>query len=206
MGLLGLLARHRPRAAPPPATGPLAQDALLTPLAWRDLMAALYQHQWVVYAKAPMGGPAQVLDYLARYTHRVAISNDRIVGLNHGTVAFRVRDAAAHHRRVMTLPAVEFIGRFLSHVLPAGVKRIRHCGLLANRHKSVKLAACRNLFDLPPPAPLVIESVEAFMARVAHFDVKRCSCCGSGCLVPCGPLAPLRRPFTPRSSTGPPLP
>jgi hypothetical protein len=189
------------------AAGPLAQDACLDAPAWRDLLTSLYQHEWVVYAKAPMGGPAQVLEYLARYTHRVAISNDRIVGLNDGKVAFRVRDAAAaNHRRTVELPAVEFIGRFLSHVLPAGFKRIRHYGLLASRHKTVKLATCRALFDLPPPAPLVIESVEAFMARVAQLDVTRCPCCGSGRLVPCGALDPVRHPFTPRSTTGPPPP
>ncbi len=189
------------------ASGPLAQDAFLTVPVWRDLLAALYRHAWVVYAKSPMGGPAEVLEYLARYTHRVAISNDRIVGLNDGKVAFRVRDAsAANHRRTVELPATEFISRFLSHVLPAGFKRIRHYGLLASRHKTAKLAACRALFDLPPPAPLVIESVAAFMARVAHLDVTRCPCCHNGRLIPCGALAPLRRPFTPRSTTGPPLP
>ena len=151
------------------------------------------------------GGAAQVLDYLARYTHRVAISNHRIVGLADGRVAFRVRDAgAANRRRTVGLPAIEFIGRFLSQVLPPGFKRIRHYGLLASRHKTQKLAACRALFDLPPPDPLVIEPVAAFMIRVAQLDVSRCPCCGSGHLVPCGPLAPVRRPFAPRSTTGPP--
>ena len=189
------------------ASGPLAQDACLAAPVWRDLLTALYRHEWVVYAKSPMGGPAEVLEYLARYTHRVAISNDRIVGLNDGRVAFRVRDAAAaNHRRTVELPAIEFIGRFLSHVLPAGFKRIRHFGLLASRHKAQKLAVCRELFDLPPPEPLVIESVAAFMARVAQLDVTRCPCCGNGHLIACGAIAPVRRLFTPRSSTGPPLP
>ena len=188
-------------------SGPLAQDACLTAPAWRDLLAALYRHEWVVYAKAPMGGPAQVLEYLARYTHRVAISNDRIIALADGKVTFRVRDAARPKTGGQaSLPAEEFIARFLSHVLPAGFKRIRHFGLLANRHKAVKLATCRNLFDLPPPVPLVIESVAAFMARVAHLDVTRCPCCGTGRLIPCGALAPVRRPFNPRSTAGPPLP
>ena len=212
------------------ASGPLAHDALLTAPLWRALLVALYRHQWVVYAKESMkgaapesaggsaggstggplsgsaGGPAQVLDYLARYTHRVAISNDRIVGLADGKVAFRVRDAAAaSRRRTVELPATEFIGRFLSHVLPAGFKRIRHYGLLASRHKTQKLAACRALFNLPPPAPVVIESVAAFMARVAQIDVTRCPCCSTGRLIFRAALIPLRRPFTPRSSTGPPL-
>ena len=127
------------------------------------------------------------------------------MGLADGKVAFRVRDAgAANHRRTVALPAIEFIGRFLSHVLPPGFKRIRHYGLLASRHKTLKLAACRALFDLPPPDPLVIEPVAAFMIRVAQLDVSRCPCCASGHLVPCGPLAPVRRPFAPRSTTGPP--
>ena len=130
-----------------------------------------------------------------------------IVGLADGKVAFRVRDAgAANRRRTVELPAIEFIGRFLSHVLPAGFKRIRHYGLLASRHKTQKLAACRALFDLPPPDPLVIESVAAFMSRVAQLDVSRCPCCGIGHLLPCGAIAPVRRPFAPRLTTGPPIP
>ena len=179
----------------------------LTAPVWRDLLTTLYRHDWVVYAKSPMAGPAQVLEYLARYTHRVAISNERIVGLHDDRVAFRVRDAAAaNHRRTVELPAIEFIRRFLSHVLPAGFKRIRHYGLLASRHKAAKLAACRALFNLPPPAPLVIESAETFMARLAQLDVTRRPCCQFGHLVPCGPLAPVRRFFSPRSTAGPPLP
>ena len=88
---------------------------------------------------------------------------------------------------------------------PAGFKRIRHYGLLASRHKTQKLTTCRALFNLPPPAPLVIESVEAFMARVAQLDVTRCLCCSTDRLIFRAALMPLRRPFTPRSSTGPPL-
>ena len=118
----------------------LAGDPTLDAAGWPVLLAALYRHDWVVYAKQPMGGPAQVLDYLARYTHKVAISNHRLLGLEHGQVSFRVRDPQ-HPKsgRVASLPATEFIGRFLMHVLQPGFKRIRHHGLLASCHKAVRL-------------------------------------------------------------------
>jgi hypothetical protein len=103
---------------------------------WNALLAALRRHDWVVYAKQPLGGPAQVLEYLSRYTHRVAISNERLVSLHEGQVAFRVRDNAnAAKKRIERLPAEAFIGRFLLHVLPTGLKRIRHYGILASCHK-----------------------------------------------------------------------
>ena len=185
--------------------GHLAGDPALDAAGWPALLATLYRHDWVVYAKQPMGGPAQVLDYLARYTHKVAISNHRLLGLDQGQVSFRVRDAQRPKSgRVVALPATEFIGRFLSHVLPPGFKRIRHYGLLANCHKVARLATCRALFGLPAPAPAVIESVDAFMARVAQVDLSRCPHCADGRMRVIAALTPLRRTFTPRSSTGPP--
>ena len=185
--------------------GHLAGDPALDGAGWPALLATLYRHDWVVYAKQPMGGPAQVLDYLARYTHKVAISNHRLLGLDQGQVSFRVRDAQRPKSgRVVALPATEFIGRFLSHVLPPGFKRIRHYGLLANCHKVARLATCRALFGLPAPAPAVIESVDAFMARVAQVDLSRCPHCADGRMRVIAALTPLRRTFTPRSSTGPP--
>jgi hypothetical protein len=99
----------------------------------------------VVYSKPPFGGPEHVLKYLARYTHRVAISNGRLLSLDHGQVRFRWRDSRHNNRRsVMTLDAVEFIRRFLLHVLPAGFVKIRHFGLLANRNRSQALSLCRS--------------------------------------------------------------
>ncbi|MBK8892525.1 MAG: transposase [Propionivibrio sp.] len=96
------------------------------------LKHALYAHDWVVYAKQPLGGPEAVLDYLGRYTHRVAISNERIVGIDGNDVLFRVRaDRSTGKKRTIHLPGTEFIGRFLHHVLPPGFKRIRHYGLLS---------------------------------------------------------------------------
>ena len=97
--------------------------------------------RWVVYAKRPFGGPEQVLDYLGRYTHRVAIANSRLVGLAEGRVSFRWRDYRHRDKqKVMTLAANEFIRRFLLHVLPDGFHRIRHYGYLANGGRAAKLA------------------------------------------------------------------
>ncbi len=104
--------------------------------AFRAHLAPLYTKEWFVFSKAPFGGPAQVLKYLARYTHRVAISNRRLVSMNNGNVSFLWKDYAnGCRRRVMTLTAVEFIRRFLTHILPKGFMRIRHYGFLANRYR-----------------------------------------------------------------------
>src|SRR6266498_1412401 len=101
--------------------GPLHEDEALTEHCWRKLIAQLYQHPWVVYAKQPLGGPAQVLEYLGRYTHRVAISNERLISMGDRAVRLRVRDPARPKgRRVIELPADVFIARFLLHVLPTG--------------------------------------------------------------------------------------
>jgi hypothetical protein len=170
--------------------------------AWKHLLNQLTRHDWVVYAKQPLGGPAQVLDYLSRYTHRVAISNERIVGMEDGKVAFRVRDnTQAGKRRIERLPAQAFIGRFLLHALPSGFKRIRHYGILAPCHKEAKLAACRTALSMPMPDKAVIETVQAFMQRVAHLDIGRCPCCANGRMRVTGVLAPVRRAF---AATGPP--
>ena len=113
---------------------------------WNRLLRDLEAHDWVVYAKPPFGGPAQVLKYLARYTHRVAISNQRLVALENGKVTFRWTDyAQGNHPRTMTLEAGEFIRRFLLHSLPKGFQRIRQYGFLANRVRQQQLARCREL-------------------------------------------------------------
>jgi hypothetical protein len=106
----------------------------------------LSRREWVVYAKPPFGGPEQVLKYLARYTHRVAISNRRLLALAAGRVTFSWKDyAAGNVRRTMTIAAEEFARRFLQHVLPRGLVRIRHYGLLTNRSRDEKLGLCRRL-------------------------------------------------------------
>ena len=161
--------------------GRLHHDAMLTDTDWHRLRAQLYAHDWVVYAKAPLGGPAQVLEYLGRYTHRVAISNERIVAIQNGVVAFRVRaNGDSGKKRTLHLPGAEFIGRFLHHVLPKGFKRIRHYGLLAPTHKTARLAVARAALDVPPPEPALIESVAMFIQRVKHLEWDRCPHCQRG--------------------------
>jgi len=119
---------------------------LAHPLAFKRLLASLRAREWWVYAKRPFGGPEQVLAYLGRYTHRVAISNQRLLALKDGNVTFSWKDyARGNQQRTMTLPADEFIRRFLLHVLPRGFQRLRQFGLLANRRRRHKLALCRTL-------------------------------------------------------------
>ena len=119
------------------------------PAAFAAWLATQYRRDWVVYAKPPFGGPEQVLKYLARYTHRVAISNSRIVDVADGRVTFRYKDYADDHRaKTMTLSGVEFLRRFVQHVLPKGFVKVRHYGLLANRTRDEHLAVCRRLLAI----------------------------------------------------------
>jgi hypothetical protein len=128
--------------------GDLCLPGTLQPLTQRKtfhwFLRTLFRHGWVVYAKPPFGGPEHVLHYLARYTHRVAISNHRLVSLAEGKVTFRWKDYAhGNKKRLMTLTAEEFLRRFLLHVLPRGFVRIRFFGLLANRRRATLLPLCR---------------------------------------------------------------
>ena len=111
------------------------------------LSKQLKKSDWVVYSKPPFGGPEQVLTYLSRYTHRVAISNSRLLSLRDGQVSFQWRDYRDGQTKVMTLSALEFLRRFLQHILPAGFVKIRHFGFLANRSRRDKLAQCRELLS-----------------------------------------------------------
>jgi hypothetical protein len=135
---------------------------------------------WVVYAKRPFGGPEQVLDYLARYTHRVAIANSRLVTLADGRVSFLWKDYRHHDKRkVMTLDADEFIRRFLLHVLPDGFHRIRHYGYLANGGRVAKLACCRRLLAAPEPAPpAVAADYRERYEQLTGRSLDLCPCCG----------------------------
>ncbi len=145
------------------------------------LLAELTRTDWVVYAKPPFAGPAQVLAYLGRYTHRTAIGNQRLVAMEGDQVKFRWRDRAhADKVRVMALSAEAFLHRFLLHVLPKGFQRIRHYGLLANRHKAACLAKARAALNVPSPAPVLKEAVEAFARRVLGVDIRRCPVCREG--------------------------
>jgi hypothetical protein len=142
--------------------------------------------EWVVYAKAPFGGPDQVLKYLARYTHRVAISDRRLIALEDGEVTFHWKDYAhAGGPKTMTLKATEFLRRFLLHVLPTGFVRIRHYGLLANRVCREKLARCRASLGVEAaPEPVASETFAEPKGSVeAPSAAKVCPCCGAGRMV-----------------------
>jgi hypothetical protein len=124
--------------------------------AFAAFLRTLFRQDWVVYSKAPFGGPEHVLQYLARYTHRVAISNHRLLSLDDKHVTFRWKDYAHHSKsREMTLTHEEFLRRFLQHVLPKGFPRIRYFGWMANRRRRDRLPLCRALLDVPPPAETI---------------------------------------------------
>jgi hypothetical protein len=131
-----------------------SQKELADPRRFAGWIGTLREVDWVVYAKRPFGGPEHVLKYLARYTHRVAITNHRLVGLDEQRVSFRWKDYAdGNTPKVMTVDGVEFVRRFLQHVLPTGFVRIRHFGFLANRCRDERLARCRALLGHPTPPP-----------------------------------------------------
>ncbi|MFH1220089.1 MAG: transposase [Candidatus Eisenbacteria bacterium] len=124
--------------------------------AFNNLITALYRQAWVVYCKAPLGRPEQVIDYLGRYTHRVALSNDRLVKLKDDEVTFRWRDSARHNKtKVMTLGGTEFIRRFLLHVLPDGFVKIRYYGILSHRNRGTKLLQSKLLLGTVEPQKAV---------------------------------------------------
>jgi len=182
------LAQEGTTEAAPPRKAPLV---LGPPEAIAQLRAQLYTQEWVVYAKAPLAGPEQVLDYVGRYTHRVAIANHRILDVRDGEVRFAYRNRRAGNRlQTMTLDVDEFIRRFLLHVLPHGFIRLRHYGFLANRHKARKLRRCRELLgqSAAPPARSA-QSVVQWMHEVTGIDLTQCPNCGARPLV--------RRPLPP---------
>jgi hypothetical protein len=167
------------------------------------LETQLYRHDWVVYAKTPPAGPAALLDYLARYTHRVAIGNERIFGFNGRTVRLRWRDSLhGNKKRLLTLDALTFLSRFVQHVLPRGYKRVRHYGLLAPAGKVAALAACRRYFgivDSDSRAKTRAVTVATLLARLGR-DVERCEACGSRTLR----IQPAPGVATPEHPRGPP--
>ena len=157
---------------------------LADPAAFKLLINALGKKPWIVYAKKPFGSPVHGLDYLGRYTHRVALSNDRILSAHGREVTFSYRDRKNHDRKkTMTLDAHEFIRRFLLHLIPKGFVRVRHSGVLANRSKSL-LSKCRQLLDLYPAVPkLAQKSVHQLMLELTGIDITRCPLCQKGTLV-----------------------
>lgn len=162
------------------ARGDIPDDPERAPERWQRRRRSLLAHEWVVYAKTPAAGPAQVLDYLARYTHRTAISNERILGCDEGGVRLRVRDNGHGAKRTLRIPVEQFIDRFLRHVLPPGFKRIRHYGLLAPANKRRQLAAARLALDTPAPDPVAVEGAREFLQRVSGSDPQCCPHCGRG--------------------------
>jgi hypothetical protein len=154
---------------------------------------SLHQKNWNIYAKKPFGSPHTVLDYLGRYTHRVALSNDRILKIENGEILLSYRDRKdGDRKRTMALEAHEFIRRFLLHVLPDGFMRIRHYGFLANRSKKRALARCRELLGLDPvlsrrPA----QSATDLLLKITGVDLSRCPSCHQGTMIVVGELVPL---------------
>jgi hypothetical protein len=154
-------------------------------------LKALRKKNWIVYAKKPFGSPQTVLDYLGRYTHRVALSNDRILSLQNGQVTFSYRDRKdGDRKKTMTLDAPEFIRRFLLHVLPNGFMRIRHFGFLANRAKKHALPQCRKLLGLNPALPEIAKnSAHDLLLELTGIDLNRCPRCQQGTMIVVGELS-----------------
>ena len=154
------------------------------------------QKSWVVYAKKPFGSPQTVLDYLGRYTHRVALSNERILSVQNGQVTLSYRDRKDGNRKTtIPLDAQEFIRRFLLHVLPDGFMRIRHFGFLANRSKKQALAQCRRLLKIEAVLPETPkESAKDLLARITGIDLSRCPSCHRGTMIVVAELPPISSP------------
>jgi hypothetical protein len=151
---------------------------LADPRRFAAWLRTLFRHDWVVYAKHPFGGPEHVLRYLGAYTHRVAISNHRLIALDGDNVCFRWRDSAhGKRKKLMSLPADEFLRRFLLHLLPRGFVRIRNFGFLANRRRARPLPVCFNLLrdSAAPELPTAV--------REPHSRAWRCPVCGGTMLL-----------------------
>jgi hypothetical protein len=171
-------------------------ERLRDPQAFAQHLAPLRQTEWVVYAKPPCGGPQQVLNYLGRYTHRVAISNHRLLDIDDGRVSFQWKDYRGHNRqKTMTLEANEFIRRFLLHVLPDGFQRIRHYGFLAHRYRQAKLARCRQLLavGIVPVAREDKPDYRDLYEKLTGKSLRDCPVCHCGHMVTIAALPPSDR-------------
>jgi Putative transposase len=172
---------------------------LSSPQAFKRFLKRCRKTEWVVYSKPPFGGPAQVLEYLGRYTHRVAISNDRLLSLVNGKVTFRYKDYKdGNVQKTMTLEADEFIRRFLLHVLPSGFVRIRHYGFLANRARAAKLALCRTLLGVAdsspqPPQPELPQDWKTRYEMLTGKSLDVCPACRQGCIIQVEIIPPWHR-------------
>lgn len=151
------------------------------PEKFKQLKNKLYCHKWVVSVQKPITRPEYVLEYLGRYTHRVAVSNQRIISLKDGLVTFTYKNRKTNRIDTITIDAVEFIRRFLLHALPQGFVRVRHFGFLANRNKTASLAKLRRLLDLPPQKDKAVEqSMEEMIRELTGIDITTCPCCKKG--------------------------
>lgn len=182
--------------------GALKFFSTLEPLHARDKFLAylepVQRKEWVVYAKKPFAGPEQVLDYVGRYTHRVAISNNRLLSLENGRVTFKWKDyRAGDAQKTMTLSAEEFIRRFLLHVLPSGFHRIRYYGIMANRCRQENLEECRRLLEMNPPSPAAADPPQGdYRDRyeaLTGVSLRECPVCHKGHIVVRRILAPLSK-------------
>ena len=173
-------------------------QSLADPENFKTVLKACRKEEWVVYSKQPFGGPRQVLDYLGRYTHRVAISNDRLVRLEDGEVTFRWKDyRQGNQQKLMTLKAEEFMRRFLLHVLPRGFVRIRHFGFLANCHRETKLALCRELLGVPqvdPQQSSIGDDWRSLYETLTGRSLTLCPACHQGQMVTVEILLPKNQP------------
>jgi hypothetical protein len=172
--------------------------------AWRAYLAPLRKSEWVVFAKKPFAGPQQVLAYLARYTHRVAISNSRLLHLDATHVRFRwndYRENSRHRSKVMRLDVGEFMRRFLLHVLPTGFHRIRHYGLFANGHRADKLELCRRALNVLSPRSAHANSDNTGPTCSGH-EPPPCPCCGGRMIVIETFDGPLSSPYHVRKLDG----
>ena len=170
--------------------------------AWTRYLAPMRQTEWVVYAKRPFAGPQQVLDYVGRYTHRVALSNDRLRDIENDQVRFTYKDYRADPSqapKTMTLAATEFMRRFLWHVLPSGLHRIRYYGFLGARHRAEKLTRCRQLLGPTPSVPTPVETMtmapkddRAQTETRTAVRAPVCTACGQGHFIVIERLPPSR--------------
>jgi hypothetical protein len=179
-----------------------ALEGLQEPRVFRRHLDAVRHAKWVVYAKAPFAGPQQVVDYLGRYTHRVAIANHRIMDIENGQVTFNWRDYRDHNQpKIMTLAAEEFIRRFLLHVLPPGFHRIRYYGFLGNRRRKENLEHCRQLLDMSPPnessaRPQSCADYRDRYEQLTGHSLRECPVCHRGRMITVNLLAKSRSPPT----------
>jgi hypothetical protein len=166
-------------------------EPLSDPSNFARYLAPLRDMEWVVYAKASFGGPERVLDYLGRYTHRVAISHNRLLDMQDGQVTFSYKDYKhTQQQKVMTLSADEFLRRFWLPVLPDGFQQIRHYGLLGNRHRAENLARCRELLAVPVRIPQPEPDYRQRCRQLNGQDPLRCPQCKTGQMVRIAILLP----------------